>query len=142
MRKNIALTALVLMFIFSISAVANAAVLSSEYIQEVLADTTVDSQGTVNVSFRIYGTNKMDVLGAKTIIVQEQAPGSSQWTAVATYSAENNSNMLKYNTSMHSSSISYSGAKSGYSYRAKVYFYAEKGGYDTAEYLTQSVVAK
>ncbi len=135
MRKNIALTALVLMFIFSISAVANAAVLSSEYIQEVLADTTVDSQGTVNVSFRIYGTNKMDVLGAKTIIVQEQAPGSSQWTAVATYSAENNSNMLKYNTSMHSSSISYSGAKSGYSYRAKVYFYAEKGGYETLEYI-------
>lgn len=135
MRKNIALTALLLVFIFSISAVANAAVLSSEYIREVLADTTVDSQGTVNVSFRIYGTNKMDLLGAKTIIVQEQAPGSSQWTAVATYSAENNSNMLKYNTSMHSSSISYSGAKSGYSYRAKVYFYAEKGGYETLEYI-------
>ena len=135
MRKNIALTALLLVFIFSISAVANAAVLSSEYIREVLADTTVDSQGTVNVSFRIYGTNKMDVLGAKTIIVQEQAPGSSKWTAVATYSAENNSNMLKYNTSMHSSSISYSGAKSGYSYRAKVYFYAEKGGYETLEYI-------
>ncbi len=135
MRKNIALTALLLVFIFSISAVANAAVLSSEYIREARAYTTVDSQGTVNVSFRIYGTNKMDVLGAKTIIVQEQAPGSSQWTAVATYSAENNSNMLKYNTSMHSSSISYSGAKSGYSYRAKVYFYAEKGGYETLEYI-------
>mgnify|MGYP001074926075 CR=1 FL=1 len=87
MSINIALTALVLMFIFSISAVANAAVLSSEYIQEARAYTTVNSQGTVNVSFRIYGTNKMDVLGAKTIIVQEQAPGSSQWTAVATYSA-------------------------------------------------------
>ncbi len=135
MRKNIALTALLLVFIFSISAVANAAVLSSEYIREARAYTTVDSQGTVNVSFRIYGTNKMDLLGAKTIIVQEQAPGSSQWTAVATYSAENNSNMLKYNTSMHSSSISYSGAKSGYSYRAKVYFYAEKGGYETLEYI-------
>ena len=53
MRKNIALTALLLMFIFSISAVANAAVLSSEYIQEVRADTTVNSQGTVNVAFRI-----------------------------------------------------------------------------------------
>lgn len=135
MRKKIILTALLLMFIFSISAVANAAVLSSEYIREARANTTVNSQGTVNVSFRIYGTNKMDVLGAKTIIVQEQAPGSSQWTAVATYSAENNSNMLKYNTSMHSSSISYSGAKSGYSYRAKVYFYAEKGGYETLEYI-------
>lgn len=136
MRKNIALTALVLMFIFSISAVANAAVLSSEYIREARAYTTVNSQGTVNVSFRIYGTNIMDVLGVKTIIVQEQAPGSSQWTAVATYSAENNSNMLKYNVARMDSSISYSGAKSGYSYRAKVYFYAEKGGYDTVEYIT------
>ena len=135
MRKNIALTALLLVFIFSISAVANAAVLSSEYIREARAYTTVDSQGIVNVSFRIYGTNIMDVLGVKTIIVQEQAPGSSQWTAVATYSAENNSNMLKYNVVRMDSSISYSGAKSGYSYRAKVYFYAEKGGYETLEYI-------
>ena len=76
MRKNIALTALLLVFIFSISAVANAAVLSSEYIQEARAYTTVNSQGTVNVSFRIIGTNIMDVLGAKTIIVQEQAPAN------------------------------------------------------------------
>ena len=136
MRKNIALTALLLIFIFSISAVANAAVLSSEYIREARADTTVNSQGTVNVFFRIYGTDKMDVLGAKTIIVQEQAPGSTQWTAVATFKAANNPNMLRNNTSMHSSSVSYSGAKSGYSYRAKVYFYAEKGGYDTAEFIT------
>ena len=135
MRKNIALTALLLMFIFSISAVANAAVLSSDYIQEVRADTTVNSQGFVNVAFRIIGADKMDVLGAKTIIVQEQAPASSQWTAVATYNAANYSNMLRNNSSVHSSSISYSGAKSGYSYRAKVYFYAEKGGYDTLEYI-------
>ncbi len=135
MRKNIALTALLLMFIFSISAVANAAVLSSEYIQEVRAYTTVNSQGTVNVSFRIIGTNIMDVLGAKTIIVQEQAPGSSQWTAVATYNFSSYPSMLRNNTSVHSSSVSYSGAKSGYSYRAKVYFYAEKGGYETLEYI-------
>lgn len=135
MRKNVALTALLLIFIFSISGVANAAVLSSEYIREARAYTTVNSQGTVNVSFRIIGTNIMDVLGVKTVIVQEQAPGSSQWTAVATYKAADNSNMLEYNTIMHSSSISYSGAKSGYSYRAKVYFYAEKGGYDMVEYI-------
>lgn len=135
MRKNIALTALVLMFIFSISAVANAAVFSSEYIREARAYTTVNSQGTVNVSFRIIGTNIMDVLGAKTIIVQEQTPGSSQWTAVATYNSSSYPSMLRNNTSVHSSSVSYSGAKSGYSYRAKVYFYAEKGGYDTLEYI-------
>jgi len=89
----------------------------------------------VNVSFRIIGTGIMDVLGAKTIIVQEQAPGSSRWDAVATYNAANYSNMLNYNVSRHSSGVSYSGAKSGYSYRAKVYLYAEKGGYETVEYI-------
>ncbi len=135
MRKNIALMALILVCIFSMATVANAAVFSSKYIQEVLADTTVDSQGTVNVAFKIVGTTIMDVIGVKTIIVQEQAPGSSQWTAVATYNAANYSNMLRNDSSAHTSSISYSGAKSGYSYRAKVYFYAEKGGYDTVEYI-------
>lgn len=135
MRKKIALTALFLMFILSISAVANAAVLSSEYIQEARAYTTVNAQGNVNVSFRIYGASKMDVLGVKTIIVQEQAPGSSQWTAVATYNSSSYPNMLEYNVSRMDSSVSYSGAKSGYSYRSKVYFYAEKGGYETVEYI-------
>jgi len=135
MRKNITLLALLLMLIFSITAVANAAVLSSEYIREARANITVNSQGTANVSFRIYGTDIMDVLGAKTIIVQEQAPGSSRWNAVATYNYSNYPSMLKKNTSVHSSSVSYSGAKSGYSYRAKVYFYAEKGGYETVEYI-------
>ncbi len=135
MRKKVTLTALLLIFIFSISAVANAAVQASEYIQEARADTNVNSQGTVTVAFRIIGTDIMDVLGAKTIILQEQAPNSSQWTAIATYKAANNANMLGYNTATYSSSVSYSGAKSGYSYRAKVYFYSEKGGYDMVEYI-------
>lgn len=135
MQKKVVLTALLLMLIFSIAAVANAAVLSSEYIREARANITVNSQGTANVSFRIYGIDMMDVLGAKTIIIQEQAPGSSQWNAVATYDSSSYSNMLKKNTSVHMSSVSYSGTKSGYSYRAKVYFYAEKGGYETVEYI-------
>ncbi len=135
MRKNITLLTLLLIFIFSIATVSNAAVLSSEYIREARAGTTVNSQGTVTVSFIIYGTGMMDVLGAKTIIVQEQAPGSSQWNAVATYSSSSYPSMLKKNTVTYNSSISYSGAKAGYAYRAKVYFYAEKGGYETVEYI-------
>jgi hypothetical protein len=135
MRKNIFLTALLFMLVFSIAGVANALVLSSEYIYEAKAEIVVNSQGTATVSFRINGTGMMDVLGAKTIIVQEKAPGSSQWTAVATYKASDYPNMLKNNTSVHSSSISYYDTKSDCSYRAKVYFYAEKGGYETVEYI-------
>lgn len=135
MRKKIALTMLLMAFIFSMGAVANAAVLASEYVNEARASITVNAQGTVNVDFRIYGTGVMDALGAKTIIVQEKASGSGSWGAVATYTADDYPNMMRYNTSRHSGSVSYSGAKAGYQYRAKVYFYAEKGGYEVIEYI-------
>ena len=66
---------------------------------------------------------------------------TSSWNAVKTFSYTSYPNMLRSNAATNFSSVSYN-CISGYSYRAKVYFYAEKGGYDTAEYLTQSVVAK
>lgn len=136
MRKR--LIALIMMFviIFSMSTVANAAFFASEYINSCYAYTNASSNGQVKVSFNIRATGTMDVLGVQTIIIQEQAPGSSRWTSIATLSSDDYSNMLKYNASYHSSDVYYYGGKSGYSYRAKVYFYAEKGGYDTQEYIT------
>ena len=135
MRKR--LIALLIMFtvIFSMSAVANAAFLASEYINNCYAAAEVNSNGRVTVSFNIRATGTMNVLGAKTIIIQEQAPGSSSWTSVATLSSDDYPNMLEYNRKVYDSEVYYSG-KSGYSYRAKVYFYAEKGGYDTKEFIT------
>lgn len=121
--------------IFSMSTIANAAFFASEYISDVYAYAGVSSNGRVTVNFDIRATGTMDVLGAKTIIIQEQAPGSSRWTSVATLSSDDYSNMLGYNRSFYDSNVSYYGGRSGYSYRAKVYFYAEKGGYDTAEYI-------
>ncbi len=118
MRKRLIAMLIMLTFIFSISAVANATVFSSAY-------ANVNSNGQVKVSFNIRATGTMDVLGVQTIIIQEQAPGSSRWTSIATLSSDDYSNMLKYNASYHSSDVYYYGGKSGYSYRAKVYFYAE-----------------
>ena len=136
MRKK--LIALLMMFtiIFSMTAVANAALFSSEYISNCYAATKVSSNGRVTVSFDINATDQMDVLGAKTIIIQEQAPGSSSWTSIATLSSADYPNMLAYNKRDYGSNVYYNGGKSGYSYRAKVYFYAEKGGYDTKEFIT------
>ena len=135
MRKR--LIALIMMFvvIFSMSTIANAAFFASEYISDVYAYAGVSSNGRVTVNFDIRATGTMDVLGAKTIIIQEQAPGSSRWTSVATLSSDDYPNMLGYNRDWYDSDVYYSG-KSGYSYRAKVYFYAEKGGYDTKEFIT------
>lgn len=135
MRKK--LIALLMMFtvIFSMTAVANAALFSSEYISNCYAAAEVSSNGRVTVSYDIRATGVMNVLGAKTIIIQEQAPGSSSWTSVATLSCDDYPNMLGYNRRYYDSDVYYSG-KSGYSYRAKVYFYAEKGGYDIREFIT------
>lgn len=136
MQKRLITMLIMFTIIFSMSAVANAAIFSSEYISDVYAYTSVNSNGRVNVSFDIRATGTMDVLGAQTIIIQEQAPSSTRWTSIATLSSDDYSNMLKNNVSHYGSEVSYYGGKSGYSYRAKVYFYAEKGGYDTKEFIT------
>lgn len=138
MKKKIALMTLLLVAVFSIASVANAALFSSAYINICDAQ-MIRSSNRVDVTFNISGREIMDVLGAKTVVIQEQAPGSTQWVAVATITSDNNPSMLGYNKRQHASYVSYSGIKSGYSYRAKVYFYAEKGGYDTAEFITGSV---
>ena len=136
MRKRLIVMLIMFTIIFSMSTVANAAFFASDYINSCYAYTNVSSNGRVNVSFDIRATGTMDVLGAQTIIIQEQAPSSTRWTSIATLSSDDYSNMLKNNVSHYGSEVSYYGGKSGYSYRAKVYFYAEKGGYDTKEFIT------
>lgn len=138
MKKKIALISLILILVFSLTTVANAAMYSSAYISDCAAQAQ-RSSGKVTLTFDIVGKEVMDVIGAQTIIFQEKAPGSTQWTAVATMTSDNYPSMLSYNTRQHISSVYYSSAKSGYSYRAKIYFYAEKGGYDTKEYITSAV---
>lgn len=126
---------LLLMAFFSIATIANASITSSEYISDWYAQIATYSGGRVTVSFDIRATGTMNVLGVQTIIIQEKAPGSSRWSSVATLSSDDYPNMLGYNKSDHDSYVSYYGGRSGYSYRAKVYFYAEKGGYDTKEFI-------
>ena len=134
MRKKLFI-GLLLMAFFSIAAIANAAITSSEYISDCYAKVATYPGGRVTVSFDITATSTMDILGVQTIIIQEKAPGSSRWSSVATLSSDDYSNMLAYNRRFHSADVSYYGGQSGYSYRAKVYFYAEKGGYDTKEFI-------
>ena len=100
MQKRLITMLIMFTIIFSMSAVANAAIFSSEYISDVYAYTSVNSNGRVNVSFDIRATGTMDVLGAQTIIIQEQAPSSTRWTSIATLSSDDYSNMLKNNVSI------------------------------------------
>jgi len=136
MRKKIIFMAVLFIVCFGMTSIANASITASEYISDYYAATGVSSGGKITVAFDIRGTKTLDVIGVQTIIIQEKAPSSSTWHTFATLSSDDYSNMLKYNSSWNAGDIYYYGARSGYSYRAKVYFYAEKGGYDTAEYIT------
>ena len=138
MRKKSFILALILLAMFFTTSIANAVIMSSQYINSYGA-AAGRSGNKITVTFDITGKTTMDVIGAKTIIIQEKASGSSSWNAVATLTSDNYSNMLGYNKRDQMSSVYYYGAKEDCSYRAKVYFYAEKGGYDTREYITDPV---
>ena len=139
MKRKVIFMSLILVISFSMVSVANAYIKASEYISDVYANAIKYSDGRVQVSFDIKATDTMDVVGVKTIIIQEKLKGETSWTSVATLSSDSYSNMLTYNKRQHASNVTYYGAVSGRSYRAKVYFYAENGGYDTKEYITPAV---
>jgi len=99
------------------------------------------SNGDLEIYFNITSEGTVDKLGAKTIILQEWNSLSQKWIGIKTYSYTDYPNMLKNNTQNNNFYINYSDGVSGHLYRAKIYFYAEKGGYDTRELITDSVTA-
>lgn len=148
MKKKFALIMTVVLVISMMTTViANAAIrlpnlpFASEYIFSDNAYVESPSTGKVTVHFSVTANDVMTKLGAKTIVLQERASASKPWTEFGTYSYEDYDNMLDSKVMTHSSSIT-ENVTSGYQYRAKVYFYAEKGGYDTDTFITDYVKAK
>ena len=142
MKKKVIVSGLFLIMLFCVASVANASIMTSDYINDYYAKVNAYSGGTLDISFSVQAPNTMDKLGAKTIILQERVTGSTTWNAVKTYSYTNYSGMLKSRALSHDYVVSYYDAVPGNSYRAKVYFYAEKGGSDTIEYITGIVKAQ
>jgi len=134
--------ALFLVGIWSCAAVANGAINASDYINAYNAHINNNSSKTLEVVFTVTAPEPMNKIGAKTIVLQERPTGSTSWNPVETYSYETTSGMLKNAARTHTYSVFYYDAVPNYSYRAKVYFYAEKGGYDTIEYITSSIKAE
>lgn len=148
MKKKFALIMTVVLVISMMTTMmANAAIrlpdspFASEYITANNAYVESPSTGKVTVNFSITANDVMTKLGAKTIVLQERASAADSWVEFATYSYQDYSNMLGSKVMTYKSSITES-VKSGYQYRAKVYFYAEKGGYDTDTFITSYVKAK
>jgi hypothetical protein len=142
MRKKLIMLTAMMLVIFSMATVANAAIFSSKYISYYYANAKAHTGGLIVVAIDINATDTMNKVGAQTIIMQEKSPGSSNWNSIDTLTSDDYSNMMATNSYQHAADIYYYGATPGYQYRAKVYFYAEKGGYDTGEYITPSVTAR
>ena len=87
---------------------------ASLYIAERSASCSATGNGRVKVSFELFGTGVMSMIGSTTVKVYQ-----SNGTCVATYTYHNYPSMMSYNTVYHSSSITYYGV-SGQSYYAKV----------------------
>lgn len=97
---------------------------------------------TTGTSFRIWieveAVRTMDKLGASEIILQRSS-NNSTWSDVKTYTKEAYPNLVADDDFTHEAYVTYTGS-SGYYYRAKVWFYAERGN-GTAEYsyTTESI---
>ena len=142
MKKKVIVSGLFLIMLFCVASVANASIMTSDYINDYYAKFNAYSGGNLDISFNVQAPNTMDKLGVKTIILQERIAGSTTWNPVHTFSYKNDSGMLKNRALSHDYTVSYYDAVPGRSYRAKVYFYAEKGGCDTIEFITDAVKAK
>lgn len=141
-KRNSWLFVAALMLAMSVTTIASAAIQASQYIATYGGGITSPSDNTVEVEFNITATGTMDMVGVKTIILQERASLTDEWSAIKTYGYLDYSNMMRENAIVTSSSVNYTSAVGDYYYRAKIYFYAENGGYDTRELITNPVQAK
>ena len=85
------------------------------------------NNGDLEIYFNIISEGTVDKLGTKT--------------SIKTYSYNDYPDMIRNNAQSNNFDVIYSDIVSGHLYRAKIYFYAEKGGYDTRDYITASVIA-
>lgn len=130
-KKTLRILAIVILLSMLLSTATFAAVTASEYI--AVTNTWISRDGnTVKVNFYIVGTNTMDQIGVKKILLYEK--NGNTWSLVETYNYTDPlyaATMMGSSTAGKSGHVPYSGSASK-DYYAKVTFYAEKdGGSDT-----------
>ena len=110
----------------------------SYYFGSTLAYLYPTSGTQFEVWIEVEAVRTMDKLGASEITVQRSS-NNSTWTDMTTYYKADYPNMVKDDAYHYETYVTYTGS-SGYYYRAKVWFYAERGN-GTAEYsyTTESI---
>ena len=88
--------------------------------------------------FEVTALDGMDKLGASEIKIQESSDNVN-WTTVKTCTSANYSNLIRENTGVHASYVSYTGTTGKY-YRAKITLYAENSsGFGEWDRTTSSI---
>ena len=103
----------------------------SNYFASRLAYLYPTSGTQFEVWIEVEAVGMMDKLGASEIILQRSS-NNSTWTDVKTYTKEAYSNLVDDDAFAYEAYVTYTGSSGNY-YRAKVWFYAERGN-GTAEY--------
>lgn len=113
---------------------------ASEYIFSRQAAAVPLNQGQIRFNFQITGTSIMNQLGVTEIQVLEQ--NGTSWSTVRTFRYQNYPELMGYNTSRHSGSITFPGI-TGRTYMAYVTFYAANtSGSETQEVAIPAFTAK
>lgn len=113
---------------------------ASDYLAYYAVYAVAKSDGEILIEWDVQATERMNLVGASCIIVQEKV--GSKWIGVATYFGSVSNGMLSDNASIHVNSISYYGTH-GKEYRALATVYAaDDTGDDSRTIITNSVIAK
>lgn len=116
------LCTLTIMVLFTTVFATDIAPYASKYISSYDRYIWRNTDGSIGVEFDITGTGTMDQIGATKIVIQRQSGNS--WIDVKTYTSSTTSALMGTNTYYHTASVTYYGATSGYSYRARISIYA------------------
>lgn len=111
---------------------------ASNEISTYRAYCTKNSSTSLSVSFQIMGTDTMDEIGVTTVKVQYSSD-QTNWTTAKTFYSSSTSGMTDTDTGYHAGVLTCT-VPSGKYYRAKVTFYAEKGGNLSERYYTTPII--
>lgn len=129
MKKNVRILCLILtlclLVAFPVHAESNAEPRASAFFSSYWTFLHKTSSTSFEVWFDVDANAAfMEEIGASMIEVYESSDGET-WTIVETYEKEDYPSMIDYNTSSHTSYVTYSNAISGYYYSACVTYYAK-----------------
>lgn len=118
------LLVLTLVFAVPVSAAENTAPYASNFFGSRNAYLWETSSTSFQVWFNVTAVGTMSELGVDYIEIERSSDGVN-WSVVKTYSSDDYSNLIAYNTATHSSYVTYANRQSGYQYRAYVELYAK-----------------